>query len=88
MKVCSYHKKSKIHLKQTLEVERRLEIIWIQLPPVIVDWDGLVGVRHHGDQHVEQDDYIATGVDAEHQQSPETGEFFYTCDDCKNSKFL
>ena len=35
-------------------------------PPVIVHRDGLVGVGHHGDEHVEQDDDVTHGVEAEH----------------------
>ena len=28
--------------------------------------DGLVGVGHHGDEHVEEDDHVTTGVHSEH----------------------
>ena len=34
--------------------------------PVVVDGDGLVGVGHHGDEHVEEDDDVADRVEAEH----------------------
>ena len=51
----------------------------IVAPPVIVHRDGLVGVGHHGDQHVEKDDDGADVVEAEHQQGPEPGEFLYSC---------
>ena len=42
-------------------------------PPVIVDRDGLVGIGHHGDQHVEEDDDVAHRVTAEHEQSRKPG---------------
>ena len=42
--------------------------------PVWLDRDGLVGGGHHSDQHVEQNDDVAAGVAAEHQQRPEPGE--------------
>ena len=38
------------------------------------DGDGLVGVGHHGDQHIEQDDDVAGDVTAKHEQGPEPGE--------------
>ena len=41
--------------------------------------DGLVGVGHHGDEHVEEDDDVTHGVETEHEQGPETGEFLYSC---------
>ena len=47
-------------------------------PPVVVDRDALIGVAHHGDEHVEEDDDVAAGVDTEHQQSPESSEFLYS----------
>ena len=28
--------------------------------------DGLIGVGHHGDEHVEEDDHVTAGVDPEH----------------------
>ena len=47
--------------------------------PVVVDGDGLVGVGHHGDEHVEQHDDEAAAVDPEHQQRPEPRELLDTC---------
>ena len=49
------------------------------VPPVIVHRDGLVGVGHHGDEHVEEDDDVTDGVEAEHEQGPKPGEFLYSC---------
>ena len=50
-----------------------------EILPVVVDRYWLIWIGHHGDQHVEEDNDVATGIDAEHQQCPEPGEFFYTC---------
>ena len=50
----------------------------VGVAPVVVDGDGLVGVGHHGDQHVEQDDDVAHRVEAEHEQRPEPREFLYS----------
>ena len=47
--------------------------------PVVVDGDGLVGVGHHGDEHVEEDDDVTDRVEAEHQEGPEAGELLYPC---------
>ena len=47
--------------------------------PVVVDGDGLVGVGHHGDEHVEQHDDEAAAVDPKHQQRPEPRELLDTC---------
>ena len=33
--------------------------------------DELVGVVHHGDEQVEQDDDVNDGEDTEHQEAPE-----------------
>ena len=38
------------------------------------DWDELVGVVHHGDEQVEQDDDVDDGERAEHDQAPEPRE--------------
>ena len=38
------------------------------------DWDELVGVVHHGDEEVEQDDDVDDGEGAEHDQAPEPRE--------------
>ena len=36
----------------------------------------MIWVGHHGNEHVEQDDDVAAGVDTKHQQRPEPGELF------------
>ena len=51
----------------------------VGVAPVVVDGDGLVGVGHHGDEHVEQHDDQAAAVDPEHQQRPEPRELLDTC---------
>ena len=38
------------------------------------DGDELVGVVHHGDEQVEQDDDVDHGEAAEHDEGPEAGE--------------
>ena len=43
----------------------------VGVAPVVVDGDGLVGVGHHGNEHVEQHNDQAAAVDPEHQQRPE-----------------
>ena len=39
--------------------------------------DDLVGIRHHGNEHVQQHDDVYHGVRAEHEESPESGEALY-----------
>ena len=57
----------------------------IVAPPVIIHRDGLVGVGHHGDEHVEKHDDVTHGVETEHEQGPEPGEFLYSCsNNCNN----
>ena len=38
------------------------------------NWDQLVGVVHHGDEEVEQDDDVDDGEGAEHDEAPEPRE--------------
>ena len=38
------------------------------------NWDELVGVVHHGDEEVEQDDDVDDGEGAEHDEAPEPRE--------------
>ena len=35
------------------------------------NWDKLVGVVHHGDEEIEQDDDVDDGEGAEHDEAPE-----------------
>ena len=38
----------------------------------------MVGVGHHGYEHVEEDDHVAAGVHAKHQQRPEPCEVLHS----------
>ena len=38
------------------------------------NWDKLVGVVHHGDEEIEQDDDVDDGEGAEHDEAPEPRE--------------
>ena len=40
--------------------------------------DDLIGIRHHGNEHVQQHDDVDHGVRAEHEESPESGEALYS----------
>ena len=38
------------------------------------NWDELVGVVHHGDEQIEQDNDVDDGEGAKHDEAPEPGE--------------
>ena len=42
------------------------------------DRDELVGVIHHGDEKIEQDDDVDDREASEHDETPEPGELFYS----------
>ena len=66
-----------MELFENIKVNDKLKVLSICLP-VVIDGDTLIGVAHHGDEHVEEDDDVAAWVDAEHQQSPEPSELLYS----------
>ncbi len=41
--------------------------------------DELIGVIHHGDEQIEQDDYVDHWECTKHKQTEKSGEFFDAC---------